>query len=713
MKLNRRMVLCAGASVAALVSMDPAAALLAAPLPSFKDPLYTQPYIDVDEWRDEPVRHRHVHGGFEGTDLKFIMQFPPKERYQGRFFQHFTAVVTSEMSAGAIWNNDFIGFAADSGGAAVVSNQGGLQMALRDDLGGDQTIGGYRASAAVAMYARKLAQEMYGPHRTYGYGFGGSGGGYRSFSAAEMTHAWDGVVPYIHGNLFAWPNGNSVRARAQRVLGAKMPLIADALEPGGSDDPLPHLTPLEREVYTEASKSGFPMKTLVFHEAMGPGAITVIFQNIQRLDPGYFTDFWTKPGYLGHDNPEVFDGARVQHRTRVKRVIMSDQAAAAGLPAPGGPGRRGQQADPNTAYRAFEADYGGPLPVAFELETVPPADSFLTLANIRIVDGEAAGKQLDLAGLVGNLARIQFSPNSGAMRDVTEAIRPGDEVVIDNSNFLAFETMYRHTLLPPDYYVGNFLRRADGTPIYPQRPTSIHHPLMAGAIPTVPTGRFFGKMIVVNTLLDWDAHPWSADWYRTKVREHLGEDFDDRYRLYYIAHGTHGSIPDVTRTVPYTGALQQALRDLAAWVENDVPPPPETQYRVVDGQVVVPERAPERKGIQPTAVLLANGKERAEVRVGELVTFTALLETPPGAGEVVDAEWDFQATATPSPGEGGRFPLDESFTPAPQLNLTREHRFDQPGTYYPAVRIHSLRRGDKQTPYARIANLGRVRVIVT
>ncbi len=32
-----------------------------------KDPLYQTPYIDVDEWRDEPVRHRYVHGGFEDT----------------------------------------------------------------------------------------------------------------------------------------------------------------------------------------------------------------------------------------------------------------------------------------------------------------------------------------------------------------------------------------------------------------------------------------------------------------------------------------------------------------------------------------------------------------------------------------------------------------------------------------------------------------------
>jgi hypothetical protein len=32
------------------------------------DSLFRQPYIDVDEWRDKPVRHRYVHGGFKGTE---------------------------------------------------------------------------------------------------------------------------------------------------------------------------------------------------------------------------------------------------------------------------------------------------------------------------------------------------------------------------------------------------------------------------------------------------------------------------------------------------------------------------------------------------------------------------------------------------------------------------------------------------------------------
>ena len=41
-----------------------------------KDTLFSQPYVDVDEWRDKPVRHRYVHGGFTGTEHSFLVLLP-------------------------------------------------------------------------------------------------------------------------------------------------------------------------------------------------------------------------------------------------------------------------------------------------------------------------------------------------------------------------------------------------------------------------------------------------------------------------------------------------------------------------------------------------------------------------------------------------------------------------------------------------------------
>ena len=96
------------------------------------DPMFTAPFVDVDEWRDEPVRHRFVHGGFEGTDARFAMYFPPPERYQGRFFQPLMPVSGTEYGAatGALSHvaglGGYIGFCSDNGGYLVESNLGSL-----------------------------------------------------------------------------------------------------------------------------------------------------------------------------------------------------------------------------------------------------------------------------------------------------------------------------------------------------------------------------------------------------------------------------------------------------------------------------------------------------------------------------------------------------------------------------------------------------------
>ena len=44
-----------------------------------KDTVFKEPYVDVDEWREKPVRHRYVHGGFKGTETRFSFYFPPKQ----------------------------------------------------------------------------------------------------------------------------------------------------------------------------------------------------------------------------------------------------------------------------------------------------------------------------------------------------------------------------------------------------------------------------------------------------------------------------------------------------------------------------------------------------------------------------------------------------------------------------------------------------------
>jgi hypothetical protein len=91
------------------------------------DPVFATPYVDIDEWRDAPVRHRYVRGGFQGTQTRFSFYLPPREQYQGRFFQHITPVPDSEhlsveLPAGAF---NKIGSTFESGPYFVETNGGG------------------------------------------------------------------------------------------------------------------------------------------------------------------------------------------------------------------------------------------------------------------------------------------------------------------------------------------------------------------------------------------------------------------------------------------------------------------------------------------------------------------------------------------------------------------------------------------------------------
>ncbi|HKJ43256.1 MAG TPA: hypothetical protein VKA27_14260, partial [Sunxiuqinia sp.] len=162
---------------------------------------------------------------------------------------------------------------------------------------------------------------------------------------------------------------------------------------------------------------------------------------------------------------------------------------------------------------------------------------------------------------------------------------------------------------------------------------------------------------------------------------------------------------DPTHTVSYLGVLQQALRDLSAWVEKGVRPPATTNYKVVDGQVIVPDSADERKGIQPVVHVKVNGGVRADVKVGEEVTFDAFVETPNNTGKIVAAEWDFEGN--------GDFPDRMNIAKNNgSLAFKTTYSFAKPGTYFPVLRVASQRDGNAKTPFARIQNLGRVRVVV-
>jgi hypothetical protein len=669
------------------------------------DPVINQPVVDVDEWRktQHGFRYRYVNGHFENTETRFSFYFPPQEQYQGRFF-HYTLPAPDIAPGTEDTTENNIEFGYDSGAYFVQTNGGGSMGIDVDDTSGvdpgaidpaamDGTISGYRADAAAAKYSRVLAAQMYGEHRPYGYRFGGSGGGYKTISGAEHTSGvWDGFLPFVIGTPMTIPNTYSVRAHALRVIrrGQKCSTLVDNVETGGSGDMYAGLNAEERAALTEATRFGFPPRSWYSCEVMSIGALPLVFPGVVALDQNYFTDFWDKKGYLGTDSDASVRQDRVQFETAVAAVVETISAHNLST-------------------------------LALELVQIPAAGD-LTLFDLVVLSGANAGKKLSMTGLDGKLAL--FEPYT-ANPQIVRAFAPGDKVMIDNSNFLAVQTYHRHQVptrlkywwdKEPGFYVFDQFCGRLGRPLYPQRPLLVGT-LMSGT-GTVQTGNISGKMMVMQCMMDIDALPWMADWYSSKVKTHLGENYDRQFRLYYIDHADHGSevgsalegqIVDPgrlpTHIVRYRPVLEQLLRDLSAWVEQDKTPLDSTRYTVEDGQVKLSPAAEVRKGVQPVVQLQVNGQARAEVKVNEPVQFVAVITTPPHAGKVVKVAWDFKGV--------GDYPdVEELGAPQEGLTVKNTYTFSAPGTYYPVLRATSQRQGDPDTPWARIENLGRVRVVV-
>src|SRR5262245_3145749 len=237
------------------------------------DPQFGEPVIEVNEERSVPEPHRYVHGGFKGTPGKFSFYFPPKARYQGRFFHNtYPLIVDSDVSPSPIdfrINEGDLGFTFASGAYYVQTNQ-------RTGSAPGQASFDHRLNAAAAKFSRVVAAEIYGRGfaRPYGYLHGGSGGSFQTMAAAEHTSGvWDGFLPYVLGSDQALSSMTSVLAHARRVLSRrnKFPAILDALDPGGSGDPYAGLNDEERGALREATLMGFPLRGWWLHQSIGAG----------------------------------------------------------------------------------------------------------------------------------------------------------------------------------------------------------------------------------------------------------------------------------------------------------------------------------------------------------------------------------------------------------------------------------------------------------
>ena len=164
-----------------------------------------------------------------------------------------------------------------------------------------------------------------------------------------------------------------------------------------------------------------------------------------------------------------------------------------------------------------------------------------------------------------------------------------------------------------------------------------------------------------------------------------------------------------TRLVDYGGSLEQAMRDLMAWVEDGTDPPKESGYVLDDDQrlTLAAARGRPRRG--------AAGGARRGRRCGPRRCHR---------GIVGDAHRRRRGAARRGHDHRRRVGLrrhrhvTRSRTTASTaheraVRLETTHHFDRAGTYFPCVRVTAHRDGDVTAAHCRLVNLGRVRVVVS
>jgi hypothetical protein len=682
------------------------------------DPYFGKPYIDRDEPRDQPIPHRHVHGGFEGTDTRFSFYFPSRENYKGRMFQPMEGAHAGHEDAFAGPMGQLLGglqmIGERLGGYMVESNSGHIGDDIDQRAGNDPTLYGYRASIEAARFSKHVATQVYGKPPQYSYVWGGSGGGRRSPACLEYgADVYAGALPFMGGGNIE-PHGTRSRVRSEQPLcfgsmfnvqrllagAGKLERVIDAMQPGGSGNPFEGLSNHEREELASLYRLGYPRgDEFMIANPMGQIWLwTSIADMLLEEDGDYFKSFWTRPGYVGHDSPEHVRRDLIDVTLPVSRVVrttdlLQDTAFA-------GP----EYAAIRRMAGLMAAAHGVHLPVAIEVKGV--GEGYRQGAGVRVVSGKASGRQLYTMNTCGDLFSCDGRGEANIKRFAD--VEVGDQVHIDNHAFLAFCYSYRHHIsLDPMF---DFLR-LNGVPLYPQHGLPLQSPLMG-----VPySGQFEGKLLWVHHTHDSSLWPPQGVIYQeATIRAQGAERAKERFCLRWTENAEHigpaflaSSPKRATSTwlIDYMPIIEQSLLDLCDWAEKGIVPAA-TTYVFSEGRVTLPRTAHERGGIQPVVSVLVNGGLRTDVKADEPVTLTLEAQVPPAGGTIVAVEWSLDGSGEfmPEPGIDG---LKKS------LNLSRIHRYTTPGVYFATARVTSHRDGDVGAQHRRLANVASVRVVVT
>jgi hypothetical protein len=642
------------------------------------------------------IPYTQVTGHFPAT--KTLETLPPGVRQSPTAFQHNYVF---RFPAKEFWHNRSFEQEHPTGGGVVDDRMAFTNGAFSVNWMSasiPNAVASHRHEAAATKVAKAYANKLYGnTKKIYSYFWGCSGGGTVALAAAEnVTGIWDGVEPQCMGTSGDAPYHSFLwQAHYTMALSpAKADAVAAAAVPGGTGDIYAGLNAEEKSVLDEFLAAGYPLAIIGNHFKNLTPLVDPI--DIRLADPTYEDDFWSKPGYAGVNPPNYLTAAKVDGYATITGVDRD----AAGVPVavhfdPATFPKLGTIGDNYLEYWVYAAD--GKTRLIDPTRAVGvPTDNKRRFSLMGKLDPATA--TLTLVGtnkdVFGGVSAITNSPV------LLNALTVGSKVRVNNRFILAMYYYPRYSNIPGGHSYDQY-RNADGSPKYPQRKdisvlSYSNYRTMGGRI---ETGALKTKIMIIEGRSDNLSWPIFNASYAERVQKTLGAARANQMMRFYMhdngRHALGGGEP---------GIFQQSIQDLIAWVEKGVAPPPSTAYTIHNGQVVPPDNAADRHGLQPVMSFTANGVARATVAVNQPVNLVSKLEMPPKTGKIVQYFWSVDGTAdTPT----------NVAAPAPLVNVNRTMTFDKPGTYVVRLTVNGQRDGLLDPPnQTLLENFQEVRVVV-
>ncbi len=667
------------------------------------DPDYNEQTFVVDKTEqltfqmpDGPlIPYTQVTGHFPPT--RTLATLPPGVRQSPTTFQQNYEF---RFPAKEYWRNRSFQAQHPSGGGRVENRMAFTNGAFSIRWASASTanaVASHRHEAAATKVAMAYANRLYGNSaKIYNYFWGCSGGGTVALAAAEnVTGVWDGVQPHCIGTSGDAPY-HSFYWQAHYTMAipqAKREAIAAAAAPGGTGDIYAGLNEEEKSVLNEFLAAGYPLPIIGNHFKSLMPLVDPI--DIRLFDRTYEDDFWSKPGYAGVQPPNYLKAAKVDGWATVTG-ISRDQA---GQPIaiqfdPATVPKLGSVGDIYLEFWVYRPD--GKTRIVDPARTLGPPPENKRRYSLQGKFDPATGV-LNLTGVNKDVFGGETPITNSQM--LLDAVRVGGKVRINNRFILAMYYYPRYSNIPGGRSYDQY-RKADGSPIYPQRPdisvlSHSNYRTMGGRI---ETGAVKTKTMVLEGMSDNLSWPIFNVSYAERIRRTLGPaKADETMRFYLHDNGRHAA------GAGEPGVFQQSIQDMMAWAEKGIAPPPSTAYTIRNGQVIPAPEAADRRGLQPVMSLAANGASRVTVGVGQPVTFAAKLEMPPRTGQIVQYKWTID----------GKDDASTVVTPQPLVNVTRQISFDKPGSYLIRLTVNGQRDGLVNPPNETLMqNFKEVRVVV-